>query len=127
MKLVVKLPKGKPPFIGVLFEDNLIAARMNQDLILNFKNCNYQIAFEFISDKVNLRLVCEDPLIVRFYNNLEYDPVKVKNWFQHTNNSKLFNFSHIVEEYGEIKLARTFTGAKNIILKINKYSVSNEH
>ncbi len=121
--LVVKLPKGKPPFIGILFDDKFKAEDSNSDLINNHKDKTFRIIFEFIRDHVNVRLVCDDALIIISYTHQLYDMEKLKNWFYLTRDCKHYNFSQIYEEGGSWKVAKTFKTHKLFVLKVEKYQV----
>ena len=125
MKLVVKLPKGKLPFIGILLpKNNLDSQKFNQDLILDYKYASYRIVFEFIRSHVNIKLISDESLIVRFYNKLEYNPEKLRAWFYLTNNAKEFNFSQIVLENGKEVVQRTYERKVLFVLKVNKYEIA---
>jgi hypothetical protein len=67
--LIVKLPKGKPPFIGILFSTETEANTLNQELVNDFKYRPYRIILEPLRDFINLRLVCEEIVVVKFYNH----------------------------------------------------------
>ena len=93
--LIVKLPKDRPPFMGVLIPgDNYGWSKLNQDLILEHKNASYKIMLEFTGNKLDLRLISNDQQIARIYKDIQYDPVKLTSWVHHTKNAKEFNFCH---------------------------------
>jgi len=123
MKLIVKLPKDKLPFIGVQFPYSYEAGKTNQDLVINFKHINYKMLFEFIKNTVNVKLVSDENMILRSYNGLDYDKDKLKTWFYLTKDAKAFNFSHIVKEGGKEMVVKTIQQPQYFILKLNKYEI----
>lgn len=118
MELVFKLPKGKIPFIGVIFQNLYESATLNQDLVNSFKNSNYKIVMEQIKSEINLRLICEEHLLVRFYNGLKYDKMKLDAWLYLTQKSQQFNFSHLVKEGDKEIVVKTLKNQKLFVLKV---------
>ena len=127
MKLVVKLPKGKKPFVGVLFTRPFDAEKSNIDLVLNYRDKVFRLEFVFEGQYVNVKLICEDELIVRTYGNASFDADKLRNWFYLTKECKDFNFSQLYIKDGQEKVAKEFTTQKWFVLKVSGYKViSNE-
>ncbi len=123
MKLIVKLPKDKLPFIGIQFPYSYEAGKTNQDLVTNYKHIQYKIVLEFVKDKVNIKLVSQENMITRSYNGLEYEKDKLKNWLYLTKNAKAFNFSHTIKEGGKELVAKTILQPQNFILKLNQCQI----
>lgn len=98
-ELVLKLPKDKPPFIGLLFSSATDAEKLNEDLVLEHKNKSYKILLEPLKGVISLRLICEEIVTVRFYNNIKCNPEKLSSWLYLTKNVKRFNFSHVARDY----------------------------
>ncbi len=48
MVLIVKLPKNKPPFIGIQFMYEHEAQKLNEDLAEKYGNSTYKVVFEFM-------------------------------------------------------------------------------
>ncbi len=127
VKLIVKLPKDKLPFIGILYNSIYKAESENQDLVIDHKHLNYRVKFEFAGSGINLYLSSEDKLIQREYRNREYDPLKLKVWFQNTNKASNFNFSHLMDNYGQESVVRTLQNVNKLfLLKVNSYEIITE-
>ncbi|MEO6302655.1 MAG: hypothetical protein ABIP51_05745 [Bacteroidia bacterium] len=125
MKLIVKLPKDKLPFVGIQFPYSYDAGKTNQDLVINFKHVSYKLVFEFVKNTVNVKLVSDENMIMRSYNGLEFDREKLKTWFYLTKDAKAFNFSHTVKESGKEMVVRTLQKPLLFILKLNKCEIIN--
>lgn len=118
MKLVVKLPKDKPPFIGIVFDRSAEAEKTNQELVHDHKYADYRIVFEFIRDWVNVKLISNSIPAVKFYTKLTYDKDKVIAWFYITKNMKGFNFSHVYIHNNKECVAKTDAKQKLFVLKV---------
>lgn len=125
MELVLLLPKGKPPFIGVLFYFPEQAAVTNADLVIEHKKKEYWIVLETFKKHLNLRLICNDLVSVRFYNHLKYDPDKLKSWLYvvAANKSTLVNFSQLVIANEKLTVVKTSPKNVSFVLKIKKCEV----
>ena len=115
-RVVFLLPKNKPPFIGVMAEGNL-----NADLVLEHSKKKFRIILEHYKPTLNLRLICEEMVTVRFYNDLQHDPEKFRSWMYMIQYSPSVNFGHVtIDNNGKLKLQTTSPGSKNFKLKIDK-------
>jgi hypothetical protein len=123
MELVVKLPKGKLPFIGIKFAEMHEANELNKDLMNNYSTCIFKVILEPHKNEMNLRLICEEKLLVRFYNGLKYDPEKLKAWIYLTKTAKSFNFSHIYQLGDKEKVAMAIMSRKLFVLKLEGYEI----
>lgn len=123
MKLVVKLPPNKPPFIGIVFPHISVAEKTNQELVIDHKYADYRIVFEFIRTWINVKLISNAIPAVKFYNKLTYDKEKVIAWLYITKNSTEFNFSHLHEPYGKEVVVKTLLKQKLFVLKMDGYEV----
>ena len=123
MKLIVKLPPNKLPFIGIVFEHSGDAEKINQELITDYKYADYRIVFEFIRDWVNVKLISNSIPAVKFYNKLSYDKSKLIAWFYITKNMKGFNFSHLYIYQNKECVAKIPVKQKLFVLKVDSYEV----
>lgn len=124
MKLVLKLPNGKPPFIGIEFENSWQGERCNKDLILESRNEIYTLLIE-PTPRVNLRLVSDSKRICRFYDQVEYDKQKLKRWIELTRKAKLINFGHTYQEKSKDHICKVYVESKQVpfVLKLEWYMV----
>ena len=97
MKLVLKQPKDKPPFIGIQYASEHLATKTNSDLI-GMKDI--QLILEPLNQyNIKLRLVNKDKMIDRAYDQIEYNAPQLQTWLQRNKNEKQFNFSHVIMEF----------------------------
>lgn len=120
MDLVLKMPKGKPPFIGVLFLSQWDAQRTNKLLPDSYSMDTYQISLE-PSHKLFLNL--HNGTIHRARYELGYDPVKLLRFLHQTRECRKFNFGHVYLEDGDHKIALTTATMKKFVLKVDKVDV----
>ncbi len=126
MKLVLKLPKEKPPFIGVLLAETHNQAypeRLNEDLINEHKYADYRLALEFEDNLLNLALLAEGSGIARYYKALEFEAPALASWIYVTRQARQFNFGHVRLERGRETIVKTWGKKLNFVLTIQSYSV----
>jgi hypothetical protein len=123
MKLVVKLPKDKLPFIGLVFGSSYQATQTNEDLILDHKEDLYRLIFEFNGTVLNLKLICDEKVIIRTYRNVEYDKEKLKSWVQITRKARELNFGHIYMQHNKEIVVKNYKNRKLFVLKLHKYEI----
>ncbi len=88
MELVLKIPKGKPPFIGVLFNFE------NEAVMKNFEWAEHNDIFELelvldASQKLHILMIKDSHFSERYEVN--YDPVALLKFLHHTKDSKSFS------------------------------------
>ena len=128
MELVFKQPHNKPPFIGILFVNNIEAQRMNMESINDFPTANYEIVFEPKGRKIDITLKLIDSPKSYLYKDIDYDWEKFTKFLKATQLAPLFNFSHIMgnTDLGH-EVIRSIVERRLWILKINRVSVFQEH
>ena len=123
MKLVVKLPKDKLPFIGIVFGSSYLATQTNEDLVLDHKDDIYRIIFQFVDTTLHIKLICDEKVIIRTYRDVEYDKDKLKNWMMITRKASEFNFGHIYMQHNKEIVVKNYKNRKLFVLKFNTYDI----
>jgi hypothetical protein len=118
MELVLKMPQGKPPFLGIVFDNVREACTLNQDLVNEYAGSVYTISIESPGSEVNIRLVCENPHYIRVYRNVKCDPKKLENFMYLNRLSRGFNFSHLLRDFDREIVVKTLERYKLFVLKI---------
>src|SRR5437868_4282886 len=120
MRLVLKLPQNKLPFIGVQFQDVYNSSRMNADLFWLPEQRPCKIVMELNGkNSINLKLICEELNSTRLYKQLDFDPDKLRTWLIMTERAKEFNFSHVIMRENKHIVARVGSTEKNFVLKLD--------
>lgn len=120
MELALKLPKGKPPFIGILFKDEISGNSLHTEVVEKFQKNEYHLLLEHTKSTLNLRLICAERVMVYFYNHLSFDAEKLKSWLYLTKDSTVFNFGHIYKQFDKDCLISTRPGRKNFVVKVTR-------
>lgn len=115
--LVLKLPPGKPPFIGIRFEES-VGSELNEDLI-NSKYAGFRLELERVHDRLDIRLISEALVTVRFYTFILYDKDKLKSFLYLTKDAKLYNFGHVKRIEDKDEIIKTKKTGKNWYLPID--------
>lgn len=129
MKLILKLPEGKPPFVGVLLKESdnrSYPERLNEDLINEHKYAGYCLTFEFTNNLLNLALVSAKGDIVRHYKDVEFEGAQLASWVYATRNASSFNFGHVRIERGKECIVKTWGKKINFVLAVQSYDVRDE-
>ena len=117
IELVLKLPKEKPPFIGVLYEMPQQTWR-NHSWTAEEQKQSFQLLFEPSHDLI-LWLV-KGSAMVRY--SMTYDPLKLLKFLANTKDCTLFTFGCIYFDGVGFKPLKTEQGTQKI-LRIDKVSV----
>jgi hypothetical protein len=123
MKLVVKLPLNKPPFIGIVFHHSSDAEQTHQDLVTVHNNVTYQVVFEFVGQLVNIKLISVHKVVSKHYEGVTFNAVELFHWMCHTSNTGSFNFGHLYELNGKEVVAKTSIGLKLFVIRVYEYEV----
>lgn len=124
MKLVLKLPHLKPPFIGIVFSQSSNAEQTHQDLVTVHSNLEYRIVLEFVNGLINLKIISGNLQVAKQYEGLSYDAEQLIYWINQTKNVTRFNFGHLYELNGKEVVAKTSIGLKLFVVKVNVVQVT---
>ena len=122
-RLILKLPKGKLPFIGILITGDPGSGKTNQDLVNNHPYAEYRIEIEVFSKHINMRLICEEKLIIRHYAHVKYEPEELTNWQYLTDGKPAFNFAHLGIEKDKEFVLKTWDKKKLFVLKVTSVQI----
>lgn len=120
MELALKLPKGKPPFIGILFTEESTGGHLHANLVEKYSGNEFHIIMEHTKNALNLRLICNEIVMVYFYNHLRFDPDRLKSWLYLTKNAKEFNFGHIYTQFDKHILIMSRPGRKKFVVRATR-------
>lgn len=126
MKLILKLPNNKPPFIGVQFSNHYDAGRTNAQAVYDIEGRFCKIILEPKGHYIDLKIKCEDVMMSYTYKDLDYSPEKLKQWLHLVSASEQFNFGHVILQHDEHKIAKVGSGTKNYVIKVESVKMVNE-
>lgn len=123
-RIELMLPKGKPPLFGIVYEDNTTGGFTNTDLVDLHRDKEFKIVVEVAEKDINIRLICEAIVNVRFYNHMRFDPEQLRSWIYVVEVTKapLINFCHLVYDGKNFKLAQSHKN-KNFVLKVVNFQL----
>jgi hypothetical protein len=127
MKLILKLPEGKPPFIGVEFATQHDGAATNHDLILNRGYKHFKLLLEMVGGSVNIRLYLEQPVEVRNYSQVKCNNEELKRWHKTALLYKHVNFGHVYSENGVDRICKIPYHHRNIPFTLKVDWISLDH
>ena len=126
MELILKQPVGKPPFIGILFENQFEAEKMHASLINTYHTHLYTVTFEPKGDKLDIKLNCSMNFNNK-YKGVKYDANKLTKFLEVNRDSPIFNFSHIIDNLGTHIVVKSVTNRRLWVLKVEQVEVISEH
>ncbi len=119
MELALKLPKGKLPFIGIVFHSVREACRLNEHLINEPKDKIYTLTFlQPNKDGVEIRVRSENGKDYVIYQRVKCNPVQLENFMFMTNRFQDFNFGHILRDFDRDIIVKTNELGKPFVLKL---------
>ncbi len=121
MKLILKLPADKPPFLGVLYNNPSQAQRENQGLVKSGLG-NFEIILIPIENKITLKLKSPDNQSTYWYEFLSYEKAALENWLRIAATYDCINFSHILQNHDKHIVVKTRDFGYLFVLKIDKVS-----
>jgi hypothetical protein len=123
LELVLKMPAGKPPFIGILFKGQRVehkAAQIHEHWANFHKDAEYNIILEPRDRWMNIRLVNRSLKCDCLYADIKYKP-DVLQRFLAVNKGKVYNFSNLIlDDEGKHKVVRTWSKKELFVLKVTK-------
>lgn len=126
MELELKLPDGKPPFIGIIFQ-NEWDGYMNKEWADSYHTSLYQLIFEPAGETLKITFSSRNWNFKYTYQPVKYDLDKLKKFMQATKGSRVYNFGHIIWKEGNHKVIRTRANARMILFKIDQVKVVYEY
>ena len=123
----MKYPENKPPFMGVLYENEFTGKRLNQSWVNTYGSFSFQIRIE--PDLDFLKLTLSQKELGEKYDYLisRYDEPKLKDFLNKTKNLKQINFGHVVKEFDDLKIIKTSVGIRPWVVKVDTVEFFNEH
>ena len=100
MELILKTPVGKQPFIGILFNNEYEASKLNQAQVQVNNLYYFNIILEPKGKTLDLTLKLDEWLFTYKYENLTYNPDELKRFVFNNMGCEIYNFGHIINKYG---------------------------
>jgi hypothetical protein len=121
LELIMKLPKDKLPFIGILFQDSYTASSTNKSFANNYRTDLYTIEIIPKNDVLaDIKMHCE--CSKGQYLDVKCNMQALKRFVQITHYHPYIHWGHIYSQGGKHKIAKT-TNQDNWVLKLAKISV----
>jgi hypothetical protein len=127
LELVFKFPEKKPPFMGVVYENEFTGKRLNQSWVNTYGSFSFQIRIE--PDLDFLKLTLSQKELGEKYDYLisRFDEPKLKDFLSRTKDLKQINFGHVLKEFDDLKIIKTSVGFRPWVVKVDTVEFFNEH
>ncbi len=120
MKLILKQPLNKLPFVGIEFKSEYEAESFNKMGIESYYTHKYIILLEPNGKHLNLIMRTSDSNLINLvYKDVEYDPIQLQKFLALTSLNKGYNFSHLILEKNTHKVVQSQTNRRLWVLKVN--------
>jgi hypothetical protein len=120
MELILKQPPGKHPFIGILFNKEYEASKLNQAQVQVNNLYYYKAILEPLGSKLNLTIKLDEWLFKYTYEGLNYDPDKLKRFLFDTMGAEVYNFGHVVLKNDAHLLVKTLSTQSYFVLRVKE-------
>ena len=121
MELILRVPKDRPPVVGVIFKRVKHACEMNGDIVDKHSDKLFSLHFSKNNNyTVNFRLGSEQLQAHREYREVKYDPVKFENFLYITRERKEFVFLHLLYDFDRFFVVHSAQSMKKFELKVNR-------
>jgi hypothetical protein len=113
------MPKGKLPFIGIVFDNVREACTLNEDLINSPPTGHFTLTFlQPVKNKVDLKIVSEGLKVNRSYKDVSCNATQLENFLYINRMSQDFNFSHILRDFDREFVVTTRASNKPFVLRL---------
>lgn len=119
LELVLKLPKNKRPYIGILFQSEYKASYINQYWVNEFGGQDYKLIIEPHPEVLLVSLVNKRLMLFYSYEVKKFDGERLKKFLELVR-GKTINFGHVLLKNDKHYPARTMTELKIWVLEITK-------
>lgn len=125
LELVLKLPKNKRPYIGILFQSEYKASYINQYWVNEFGGQDYKLVIELHPGILSVSLVNKRLMLFYCYEVKRFDAEKLKKFLEAVRGNTV-NFGHVLLKNDKHYPARTMTDMKIWVLEITKIEFYHE-
>jgi len=125
MELELKVPRNKPPFLGIRFNNSFAAVHTNSDMIDQFKNHVFTMSVESAGGGLNIRLNIDRPMRIWHYNGVKFDRSKLLIFLAVP--TKQWNFGHIIDVNGRDQIIKTIPKNEVFALKVGDLRILDEY
>lgn len=123
MELILKRPRNKPPFIGILFQDEYEASTLNQSWVNSYNTYLYNITLEPDGKEITLKLSLDGYGLNHRYKNLRHDPEKLYRFLYETKAHGKFNFAHLIMVRDKHTVVSTTVNRALFVLGVKKVTL----
>lgn len=127
LELVLKQPKDKPPFIGILFQSEFKAAKLNQEWIESAKTHKHQITLEPNGELLELTLTQKELHHKYTYKISKFEPDKLKRFLFQVKDAEQINFGHITLKEDQHIPVRISINRALWVLPVDKIEFNEEY
>jgi hypothetical protein len=122
--LVLKIPKNKPPFIGIRYDSLSSGESANKGFFLKLLKSELRLVIEVLPRHLNVKLICDDTLFIHTYTHVKFDAEKLKNWLYISKGAPQFNFGFTFVENDTEKIIQMWDKKfYNMVLKLKKIEI----
>jgi hypothetical protein len=125
MELDFKLPKGKPPFIGIRFNNSYAAAYTHHEMADEFRNHLLDMTIDRQGKGVDIKIMLDKPMQIWKYYGVKCDLKKLELFLAIPANQ--WSFGHMIRPFDTDEIVRTTPNNKLFALKLKGIRMLNEY
>lgn len=124
MKLVIKLYKDKPSRIGICYPSVFQASKAYTAILEKYLGESFRATFEFVKDKITLRLISNESLGKIEYKDVEYEPVDLKKLSVFIKPDTELEFVHVYSAANKLMIAKPNLTQKMELIRLSNYEIA---
>ena len=124
--LFLKIPDGKPPFIGVAYESNCDFGSRSHIELLKYKDKQVSLLIKRSSVSVEIIALINGFYHTLGYSNVAYSPGEFDAWIRACRDCKNINFGHVQKfEFGHV-ICQTYVSPQPFFISLHKLIIVDE-
>jgi hypothetical protein len=123
MKLVIKLYQDRPSRIGILYKSVFEASKTYTAILEKYLGETFQVTFEFVKNKITLRLISNESLAKIEYRDIDYEIADLKKLSVFIKPNTELEFVHVYNTSNKLMIAKPNLTENKEFIRINNYEI----
>ena len=124
LELFLKLPEGKPPFIGMLYQPEAANYAMANNVdLMKVTGRDIHLRLEVGKDTLSCALELHEVNDRRFYSDVKFNLRELREWIKKARTSSAINFGHVIATQRGPVAAKVWQGRGLFVMPVNRVFV----
>ena len=124
LELFLKLPEGKPPFIGMLYQPEAANYAMANNVdLMKVTGRDRHLRLEIGENTLSCALELYEVNDRRFYSDVKFNPRDLREWIKKARTATAINFGHVIATQRGPVVATVWQGRGLFVMPVNRVFV----